>query len=488
MTDNIQAEINEELIKSHPLEEEDAAATKKRNEAHTNLLLNTQKIQNLEKNIEGLKPRIKVYEKEIDNLVLSHSPKWRENPSATLLVIEEEGKNFISISNNERLITEEINNAAKVLASLKDIGKDIEKILIDFQPLPASEGVKDNLTLKPESIDLESLPKFWHGLFGEISSGVRTIDKYRNDIQLINEILDEYYLESSTNETDLESLLQMELSIPAIRDYVNELNTKITSRNESLKISREALSELNERLHNKFTDDNSGLILDKVNLEEEKAAVSSKLEEHLKEMGIVKERLQQNEANKKRVAEASANLDKDRERFNEWDRLNRHFGGTRFRTLVQSYILRPLLRNANIYLNRITDRFLLTCSEQNEQLSILVLDRYNKNKIRSATVLSGGERFMISLALSLALSAMNKPGLNIDILFIDEGFGTLDAGSLNAVIDTLRRLPEIAGSNGRRVGVISHREELADCIDVQIRVNKCGEGRSRVEITNKIVN
>ena len=89
---------------------------------------------------------------------------------------------------------------------------------------------------------------------------------------------------------------------------------------------------------------------------------------------------------------------------------------------------------------------------------------------------------MISLALSLALSAMNKPGLNIDILFIDEGFGTLDAGSLNAVIETLRRLPEIAGSSGRRVGVISHREELADNIDVQIRVNKCGEGRSRVEI------
>ncbi|MDE6716584.1 MAG: SMC family ATPase, partial [Muribaculaceae bacterium] len=102
----------------------------------------------------------------------------------------------------------------------------------------------------------------------------------------------------------------------------------------------------------------------------------------------------------------------------------------------------------------------------------------------SATVLSGGEKFMISLALSLALSAMNKGDMNVDILFIDEGFGTLDAGSLNAVIDTLRRLPEIAGQNGRRVGVISHREELADRIDVKIRVSKCGEGRSRIDIEN----
>lgn len=165
-----------------------------------------------------------------------------------------------------------------------------------------------------------------------------------------------------------------------------------------------------------------------------------------------------------------------------WNRLNSCFGGTRFRTLVQSHILRPLLRNANIYLQQITDHFTLTCSDDNEHLSILVLDRYNRNETRSVTVLSGGERFMISLALSLALSAMSRPDMNVDILFIDEGFGTLDAHSLEQVISTLRRLPEIAGQTGRRVGVISHREELADQIDSRIILRRCGEGRSRVEV------
>ncbi|MDE5789695.1 MAG: SMC family ATPase [Muribaculaceae bacterium] len=504
--DNLQTEINEELIKCRPLEEEDSKATKKRNDAHTNLLLNAQKINNLEKSIEYLTPRISICEAEIDQLVLSHSPEWRKNTSSTLQLIQEEGERYKSAIEKEKSITEKINNTSKVLDSIKDISKDIEAAVAHFKVISEDRVISesfikkteydssseeeypkhepDGFTTNAERATLETLPKLWHGLFGEISSEIRTIEKYMEDIHTIDQRMDEYYRESGSDEKQLESLMDMELSIPALREYVSELNTKIVSRNDALKIASDALFELNESLNKNMDSENQEIWADRAVLEENKIALGKKLEECLKETGIARERMQQNEANKKRVAEVSANLEKDREHFTKWDLLNRHFGGTRFRTLVQSYILRPLLRNANVYLSRITDHFTLTCSEQNEQLSILVLDRYNKNKIRSATVLSGGERFMISLALSLALSAMNKPGLNIDILFIDEGFGTLDAGSLNAVIETLRRLPEITGRNGRRVGVISHREELADCIDVQIKVNKCGEGRSRVEIKN----
>ena len=162
------------------------------------------------------------------------------------------------------------------------------------------------------------------------------------------------------------------------------------------------------------------------------------------------------------------------------------FGGSKFRTLVQTFILRPLLGIANQYLERITDRYLLTCDEHNEQLSILVLDRYNKNQVRSATVLSGGETFMISLALSLSLSSLNAQGMNVNILFIDEGFGTLDEKSLDSVMSTLEKLQEIAGQSHRRVGIISHREELLERIPVKIKVEKKGEGRSQVVIENSL--
>ena len=91
---------------------------------------------------------------------------------------------------------------------------------------------------------------------------------------------------------------------------------------------------------------------------------------------------------------------------------------------------------------------------------------------------------MISLALSLALSSLNRPDLNINILFIDEGFGTLDEKSLDSVMQTLERLQDIAGQQKRRVGIISHREELIERIPTQIQVKKKGEGRSVVMIKN----
>ncbi len=92
---------------------------------------------------------------------------------------------------------------------------------------------------------------------------------------------------------------------------------------------------------------------------------------------------------------------------------------------------------------------------------------------------------MISLALSLALSTLNRQDKNVNILFIDEGFGTLDETNLNSVMSTLEKLQEIAGQSNRRVGIISHREELMDRIPSKINVRRKGEGRSVVEITNE---
>lgn len=82
----------------------------------------------------------------------------------------------------------------------------------------------------------------------------------------------------------------------------------------------------------------------------------------------------------------------------------------------------------------------------------------------------------------MALSSLNHPDMNVNILFIDEGFGTLDERNLDSVMSTLERLQEIAGESNRRVGIISHREELVEQIPVKIEVKRKGEGRSVVEV------
>ncbi len=222
----------------------------------------------------------------------------------------------------------------------------------------------------------------------------------------------------------------------------------------------------------------------KAELETQKSTLETAKETLVERLGAIQSQLDENARNEDKVKEARKNLEQAEENLKKWDVLNEYFGGTRFRTLVQTYVLRPLLDNANIYLSKITKRYQLTCSEENEQLSILVLDNDNKKQVRSATLLSGGERFMVSLALSLALSSLNRPDLNVNILFIDEGFGTLDEKSLDSVMETLGKLQEIAGLKDRRVGIISHRTELEERLPVQIRVEKRGEGRSQVTITN----
>jgi DNA repair exonuclease SbcCD ATPase subunit len=264
----------------------------------------------------------------------------------------------------------------------------------------------------------------------------------------------------------------------AARKLVSDIDPQLKSRIDAISEAEKQIAAAFKELDITERTD----LPDKQVLEGHKASVSQQRDEALAKHTQAKSQLDLHDKNIKHLKEIETELEKAKLRFARWDRLNSIFGGTRFRTLVQTYILRPLLNNANIYLEQITDRYRLTCSEANEQLSILVLDRYNKDQVRSVTVLSGGERFMISLALSLALSSLNRPDMNVNILFIDEGFGTLDEKSLDSVMSTLEKLQEIAGQTNRRVGIISHREELEERIPVKIQVIKKGEGRSNIVI------
>jgi exonuclease SbcC len=110
---------------------------------------------------------------------------------------------------------------------------------------------------------------------------------------------------------------------------------------------------------------------------------------------------------------------------------------------------------------------------------IMVEDAYQGYASRAASTISGGESFLVSLSLALALSDIGQQ-LCVDILFIDEGFGTLSGAPLQNAISTLRALHRKAG---RRVGIISHVEELREKIPVQIKVNQEGtESSSKIEV------
>ncbi len=164
-----------------------------------------------------------------------------------------------------------------------------------------------------------------------------------------------------------------------------------------------------------------------------------------------------------------------------WQRLDSLIGsakGDKFRKFAQGLTLDHLLHLANRHLARLHGRYLLRRKPSGE-LELDIVDSWQGEAARDTRTLSGGESFLVSLALALALSDLVSHKTSIDSLFLDEGFGTLDADTLEIALDALDTL----NASGKMIGVISHVEGMKERIPVQIRVDKGGGiGYSRLSV------
>lgn len=162
-----------------------------------------------------------------------------------------------------------------------------------------------------------------------------------------------------------------------------------------------------------------------------------------------------------------------------WKKLNEMFGsadGAKFKVLAQGYTLDILLSYANKHLQELSKRYEI--QRIPDTLALQVVDLDMLGEVRTVHSLSGGESFLISLALALGLSSLSSNRMKIESLFIDEGFGSLDIDTLRIAMDALERLQ----TQGRKIGVISHVAEMTERIATQIHVAKMINGKSKVEI------
>ena len=150
--------------------------------------------------------------------------------------------------------------------------------------------------------------------------------------------------------------------------------------------------------------------------------------------------------------------------------------GKDFRDYAQQYNLDILLEHANQQLVMLSQRYTLKRLENS--LSLAIVDHDMDGETRSVSSLSGGESFLTALALSLAIANMASGSMKIESLFIDEGFGTLDASSLYMVMNALDQLQ----NQGRKVVLISHIQEMHERIPVQIQVKPLGAGASTIQV------
>lgn len=209
----------------------------------------------------------------------------------------------------------------------------------------------------------------------------------------------------------------------------------------------------------------------------------------LQDIGSQKQQLEQHEiraAQHQKLLENIKGLTKEAQRWFKLKELIGSSDGKKFRLFAQSITLQQLVQLANRHLKGfLNGRYYLekkqlatTKKITSALLEINIVDTFQGGNKRDLKTLSGGESFLASLSLALGLSDMSSSEASIESLFIDEGFGTLDADTLIVAIQALQSLQ----ATGKTIGVISHIEQLRNSIDTQIKVLKKGGGFSTIEV------
>lgn len=223
-----------------------------------------------------------------------------------------------------------------------------------------------------------------------------------------------------------------------------------------------------------------------VSQEEASALSDQKTEERdllNQSLGTLEAELRSDDEARKQKGELQAKHDKQQAIADHWNMLDKWFGGQdggRLKRLAQEYTMSQLFEKANERLkNLLGGRFQLCPSDvdSGNLLEIDVLDHDMGDDIRSSQNLSGGERFSVSLALALGMADMVGDHINVESLFIDEGFGSLDAQELESALELLHQIQD----DGKTIGIITHAERLQERIPVRLQLTKLGNGSSKIE-------
>ncbi|HEY9042577.1 MAG TPA: AAA family ATPase [Rheinheimera sp.] len=218
------------------------------------------------------------------------------------------------------------------------------------------------------------------------------------------------------------------------------------------------------------------------------AGITAKVQQHEQQLqqlsarqGQLQQQISSDEQRRNNQLQLLEDIAQKQQQYEHWQRLNSLIGsadGAKYRRFAQSMTLQQLVVLANRQLETLHNRYQLS-RHATAELELVVLDTWQADSMRDTKTLSGGESFLVSLALALALSDLVSNKTRIDSLFLDEGFGTLDADTLDSALSALDGL----NASGKMIGIISHVEALKQRISVQIKVEKQqGLGYSQIRI------
>ncbi|WP_112195627.1 AAA family ATPase [Pseudomonas sp. LG1E9] len=258
---------------------------------------------------------------------------------------------------------------------------------------------------------------------------------------------------------------------------VSALRQQLQASEKAVEQAKVLLQEREQRLAEHQASHNGNL--DAEQLDSALASLNQQLAEGEKQVAELRARQSEDQRRQDANHALAERITQAYEEWQRWARLNALIGsatGDTFRKIAQAYNLDLLVHHANVQLRQLVRRYRL--KRGGSMLGLLVMDTEMGDELRSVHSLSGGETFLVSLALALGLASMASSTLKIESLFIDEGFGSLDPESLQLAMDALDGLQ----AQGRKVAVISHVQEMHERIPVQIQVKRQGNGLSTLEV------
>ncbi|QQS29826.1 MAG: AAA family ATPase [Sphingobacteriales bacterium] len=388
----------------------------------------------------------------------------------------------------KELQSDKLNQKDKAETQQNSLNSDISKLNTDRQNLSSGflekDPNKERLRLQTE---VDNAKNAYQTLADQHKVMGTRLDLQKKQL---NETSDEltrkseegqYFSEELEEQIKPAGFATIQILNESIIDSLDELNAIKNTEKKILKESaelngtlRSLQTNLQELQANQLTDQTAEELQNRLN-----DAVQQ--QQNLSQtIGQINEKLEQDKRLKTENEQLQAEillLEKEHQR---WERLNKIIGsasGNEFKRFAQDITLQQLVQQANIHLKKLNDRYRIQ-KRPDKELDMEIVDMYQANVSRSVKTLSGGESFLVSLSLALGLSDMAGRKAKIESLFIDEGFGTLDTGTLDIAISTLENLQ----TQGKMIGVISHVELLKERITTQIQVIKKSNGNSEIRI------
>ena len=474
-------------------------------EIQKNLIKANQKeLKRINSDLDNIISKRKNLESSIEIELVPYNIQFSEKPDNILALLKEKHDKWILFSSKHESNKEELN---KIDVDLKSNSLLIDDSLVRLQNMETdlvfiSKDLKTLITERQELFGNKDPDIEENRIKEKLKVSEKTISKLREDEDSAKQTLRDLELNinklsgsTSSRKLELESVEADFLSALILAGFENELvfREHCLPKTERENISRKAkeLDDLHLALetrkadiNKKLIEERSGITFENVfpeinQLESTYKELSEQLKEIVEFIAVQRHKLEEDTRIQEEKEDKFKALEKQRIECMRWEALHGLIGsadGKKYRNFAQGLTFEMLVSHANRQLAKMTDRYLLL-RDQTNPLELNVVDTWQAGEIRSTSNLSGGESFIVSLALALGLSRMAGRKVRVDSLFLDEGFGTLDDEALETALDTLAGLHQ----EGKLIGVISHVPALKERIGTQISVVPISGGRSVLE-------